>query len=499
MSTLREMVWGAAARLPFADRFAGARAVARREVVANLLSLRLLVVGLLLGLAIVGGSVGISATFSMMADFSGGQDPNYVFFPHAFETNASGNFSFGAVVFSSDAWGRPHAGFEVQLATMDMGPGGPRPGAGPAYQIVARSTTDADGFARFSNLTAGLYSVGYTPATGGFQAADTLYFDAFGAMPVSVAMRQFDLGQNGSNGDVLLHVAASGGTPLAGAEVLVNGSASATTDARGYAHLQLPPGSYNVTVRSGSNELTLFTYVSEAGPSPFDLGPDFILYAVATGFVPFIVPIATIAVAHDAIARERANGSIDFILSRPATRKGVLLGKFIGSTTALLVPVFATVTLGALAIGAISGSPVTGAFLGAILVAVTLYVASYTLLLLILSTLAKTTGTAIMFGVLLWVLYNVMWNIVVYFVTYLAGLSPSDPAYYSTQATIGLFNLNSLYSALVGTAYPGGGANPFEPTGVEVIPAWAPGLASVVWLVGLLALALYVFERRAAE
>jgi ABC-type transport system involved in multi-copper enzyme maturation permease subunit len=487
-------LWNAIAKLPFADRFEGARAVARREFGMNLKSFRMIVVALLMGVAIVGGSAGISA-------FAGGGsvDTANVFFAHPVSPPAV-NGTYSLAVFASDVFGAPHTDYVVVLAVEDTSDALTRGPGQPNYKPIANATTDASGFVRFDSLSARLYLIGHRGRNGGFLAGSPAN-PAFGELgaPFSLALGQYDLDQNGSNGHLTLHATQWDGTPLAGATVLREGTAIASLDAHGFTKVVLPPGAQNISVTLGNESLVRRVAVREPAPTALEQGTDFIMLLVASAFVPFIVPIATIAVAHDAIAREKANGSIDFILSRPATRRGMLLGKFLGSTAALLVPVYVTLLLGALLIGALSGSAVTGSFLGAIFMAVTIYVASFALLLLILSTLAKTTGTAIMFGVLLWMVYNVLWNVVTFLVTRAAGLSPASPGYANFVAYTGLFNLNDLYSAVVTAAYPGTSALANAATGSGVLPSWAPLAAAIVWLAVLFFAALEVFERKAAE
>jgi ABC-2 type transport system permease protein len=495
LSGALDPLWNAIAKLPFADRFEGARAVARREFGMNLKSFRMIVVALLMGVAIVGGSAGISA-------FAGGGsvDTTNVFSVHFVSPPAS-NGTYSLVIFASDVFGVPHVDYTVALAVENTsGAFGGGPGQPSDYNEVATATTDASGLVRFDNLSAPTYTVGYHGRGGRFIAsAAALPSPSDVGAPFSLVLHQYDLDQNGSNGHLTLHATHWDGTPLAGAAVLREGRPLANLDAHGFAKVVLPPGAQNISITLGNESLIRRVTVREPAPTALQQGTDFIMLLVASAFVPFIVPIATIAVAHDAIAREKANGSIDFILSRPATRRGVLLGKFLGSTAALLVPVYVTLLLGALLIGALSSSAVTGSFLGAIFLAVTIYVASFALLLLILSTLAKTTGTAIMFGVLLWMVYNVLWNIVIFLVTRAAGLGPASPGYASVVAYTGLFNLNDLYSAVVTAAYPGISALANAATGSGTLPSWAPLAAAIIWLVGLFFAALEVFERKAAE
>lgn len=501
MSGPFDAIAGLLAKLPFADRFEGARAVSRRELISNLKSIRMIVITALMGLAIVGGSFGITGAAS-----SGGANTANVFFAHPVLPFNNGTYSIE--VFAADAYGRPHHPFTVVLADLVFsteGGGGFGPpgsgGGGVSYKPIAEAQTDAAGWARFDGLRAVAYGLGINNSrTEQFEIIDFFTMAPAPGNDFHIALHQFDLGQNGSNGHIVMQAAAFDGTPMGGAQVRVDGVGVGALDAQGYGHFIIGPGaSRNITVQSASLSAFEVVAVREPNPTAIQRGPDFILYIVAAALIPVFVPIATIAIAHDAIAREKANGSIDFILSRPATRKGLLLGKLIGSTGALLVPVYITILLGAMVIGGVSGQAFSWSFLAAIYLAVTIYVASYSLLLLMLSTLAKTTGTAIMFGVLLWVLYNLLWNLVVFLVTSAAGLSVASPDYAAVQAYIGLFNLNDLYSQVVGSAYPGAFAAVLGGSGGEILPSWAPLAAALAWLVGLFVVALQVFERKVAE
>ena len=474
------------AKIPGADRFEGARAVAIREVLSNIKSLRMLVVTILLGLALIGGAAGISAFAG-----SGGPDTSEAWFVHAAYPNGL-NGSKSVVVFFADAFGTPHAGQAVVIFTAEGTPG---PGGGVTANVVDEKTTDANGLVRFDGLTGNSYMVGTRETRG---IATKGFVDLSGPIPeIDIASYQYDLGRNGSQADFILHAVSANGSIQAGADILVNGTPAATTDARGYAHLVLEPGMWNITVRSPAGEAPRFAQVGEPAPSILAQGGDLVLYIVAVVFIPLILPIVTIAVAHDAIARERAQGSLDFVLSRPTTRYGILLGKFVGAMVALLIPVLGMLAIGALVISSMSGSPVTAGFFGGVVAGLILYMAAYTLLLLILSTLAKTTGTAVMFGVLLWLMFGILWNIVLFLVTGAAGLNQSDRAFYEVQIYTGLFNPNSLYTAVVSAAFPLGGTNPFEFNGQEVLAWWVPPVAAIVWVAVLFVVALVVFDRRA--
>ncbi|THE63854.1 nitrite reductase [Salinadaptatus halalkaliphilus] len=69
-----------------------------------------------------------------------------------------------------------------------------------------------------------------------------------------------------------------------------------------------------------------------------ELGPD-----MTIGFVQhsaaFVLPLAAIALGYRAIVGDRSSGSLRFVLGLPLTRRDVLLGKLVGRTVGIAIPV----------------------------------------------------------------------------------------------------------------------------------------------------------------
>ena len=144
-------------------------------------------------------------------------------------------------------------------------------------------------------------------------------------------------------------------------------------------------------------------------------------------------------------------------------------------------------------ITAVSGKGPTGGNAAAFLGASLLLIAFYGLIQLIFSSFAKTSATAVLFEVLVWLLFNLLYSIVTILV---AGvLFGSDPAgYFRFMQVSGLGNPTSICSMLVSLAAP----TILQGTGTALDPA-LPAAAAVVWFVILLVLALWTFQRKAAE
>lgn len=71
-----------------------------------------------------------------------------------------------------------------------------------------------------------------------------------------------------------------------------------------------------------------------------------ISFAVFQHPVGALVPLAAILIAYRSIAGERATGSIKFAVGFPQTRRDVLIGKVVGQTAALSVPLVAAFVVG---------------------------------------------------------------------------------------------------------------------------------------------------------
>lgn len=141
--------------------------------------------------------------------------------------------------------------------------------------------------------------------------------------------------------------------------------------------------------------------------------------AQSTGFLiaamVFVVllfgPAIAVFSTSDAIVAERTARTLDALLSRPVTRRGLALGKFLGRGIHLVLVAAVGVLLGA----AFFATRV-GLELGAILsfaALVGLLFLVYAALALVVSSLAKTPATATSYSVVIWLTFYVLWGFIV--------------------------------------------------------------------------------------
>lgn len=452
----------------FLNFFRGLPQVALQEFLTNIKSVRLLVMVGVLALAVVGGAYGLSG------GTGGGNIPPLVVSAHP---SYGTNDSHVGTVFVSDAFGHPRPGLNVLVA---VSPGSP--------SDLGRAVTDATGFVRFP---LGNRTEVYVEAELGTVSVGTFILWSPSPVNFTWAVDQFDYDNDGLPEALGVHVLDRSGDP-ASARLSLNGTYVRDVDARGYGRLTLPPGMSNVTIEVAGEAQTFPLFVTEPPFSfRFDT-PDATLFILSAFFLYLIVPIFAIVVTFDAVSKERVQGTLDLLLSRPVSRSGVLLGKFLGSFSAVAFPVTLVNLVGLGVITATSGESPTGGLVAVFLGSTLLLIAFYVLLQLIFSTLAKTSGTAILFGVLVWLLFNILYAVL----TAAIGAFISDPSARAQLDTYaGLGNPSSIYQQLVSLYAP---RNLTDFFGGTVLGGDVLGAAAAIWFVVLLVLALWVFERKAA-
>ena len=456
--------------MKFLEFFRGMPQVFVQEFMGNLKSVRFVIMALVAALVIVGGAFGISG---FIGGFTG--TPPLVVWGHPATDAASGEHI--AVAWVADPFGGPLADRTVTFGDVLNG------------TTIGTVSTDGAGFARLN--VGSISSVSAGVRLGTFESNTGIAWEFLPPFNFTVLSSQSDLDGDGAFDDLSLHALNLTGDLVPGT-VRVNGTVAGNLDSRGFILLELPPGVSNVSLVIGGEAYEITAYVPEDGGAAFLSGPDFVLLLISA-FSSLIVSIFAIVISFDAVSKERIQGTMDLLLSRPASRTGVLLGKFLASFAAVAVPVTLVNLAGIAAISAASGRGPTGSFAAAFVGYSLLLIVYYVLLQLALSTLAKTSGTAVLFGILIWLLLNILYNIVTFVLA--ALLSAGDPAaQFRIAQYAALGNPSGIVSALISLAAPSG----LTPIGGTALDAVTLGAGAVIWLVFLLVLALWVFEKKAA-
>lgn len=195
----------------------------------------------------------------------------------------------------------------------------------------------------------------------------------------------------------------------------------------------------------------------------------------------FFAPVIAIFSTVDAVVGERATHTLDLLLTRPTTRRGLALGKLLGRAAHLALVALVAVAAGLLLIAASAGLALADALSLAVLVA--LLCAVWASVALLLSSLARTPTSALVAGFVVWLTFYPFWGFVQagFDRVGLGGLPP-------------LLNPNTLFL---------GAASEVLPSLAPVLTRLTEGLPQGAGLVALLAylgtaagLAVEVFHRQ---
>lgn len=242
--------------------------------------------------------------------------------------------------------------------------------------------------------------------------------------------------------------------------------------------------------------LSLFTLSSGSIPS-------------FTSFIGLLGPFVGLTLGFDAINSERAEGTLNRLVSQPVYRDAVINGKFLAGATIIFMMVFSMgILTGAVGLWVI-GIPPEGEEVGRILVFLlftAVYICFWLALSILFSVLCRHAATSAMLGIALWIFFALFMSLVV---SILMGiLYPTEEMYtmsavmdyYECQANLNRLSPYYLYSEAVSTIM-----NPSVRTTNVIMPQQLSGAISgylslgqsllLVWphLTGLLALTAVMF------
>ena len=156
----------------------------------------------------------------------------------------------------------------------------------------------------------------------------------------------------------------------------------------------------------------------------------------AAGLITFVrsattmfVPIIALLAGYRSVAGERKDGSIRLLLSMPVTRRDMVLGKLLGRTGVVVVPILvAYVVAAVLALVQIGGFDYVQFLLFGLVTAV--YALAYVSVAVGISAWSRTTAVALAGTLSFWVLFQFAWGIIGFallFATSGGGFPSFDP------------------------------------------------------------------------
>ncbi|WP_436936076.1 ABC transporter permease [Halovenus marina] len=154
--------------------------------------------------------------------------------------------------------------------------------------------------------------------------------------------------------------------------------------------------------------------ISGEDPTALDL-----VFFIASSLGLF-VSIVAIVVCYRAIAGERESGSIKLLLALPHTRRDVVLGKLVGRTAVIAVPVVVSLVIGLVAGGLMLGDIAPVATILFCLVAL-LFALTYVSIMVGFSAVSESTTRAAALSIGFFIVVEFLWDVVVLGLAYVAN------------------------------------------------------------------------------
>ena len=232
-----------------------------------------------------------------------------------------------------------------------------------------------------------------------------------------------------------------------------------------------------------------------SGGDPTALGLIFFVAGAIGTFVSF----AAIITCYKALAGERESGSMKVLLSLPHTRRDVVLGKLIGRTAVLAVPIVIALVLGiVLGMGLLGDlAPVATVLLGVVGL---LFALTYAGIMVGISATTGSTSRAAALAIGFLFVFEFLWDVVVLGIVYVANglVLPTagfpDWTYPLTQVPPSNAFVTTLVAVIPDApAAAAGGQNPAQIDAFFGTP-WIGLLALVLWTVVPIALGFWRFQ-----
>jgi ABC-type transport system involved in multi-copper enzyme maturation permease subunit len=489
--------------------------VAEKETRANLLSPRFLALAVVLLLAVIAGVYQIAPGMGIQPTPPTRLVYGLTYYP-------SLNTSEPAMgVFTATPEGKPSPGVKVNLMNVTQSAG-----SGSRY-VLETVLTNSSGWARFERLREFhpneqlLLSLADEPGSSYSTAATTSSFPGILQDLGRLNVRTFSFGTAREGLVLTLLFTNTRGVALIGSDVYIRdrnvgvppGSppettpiggwarfSNGTTDSNGYYYRQEPlaPGEYVVRVAKGTLNATAIVSAPR-GADRFGPGPDGVMALVGFLFVPLIVPLMALMLAYDAIAKERVEGSLDLLLSKPISRTSVALGKLTGVFASAALPVLLAFLSSAAILWVRTGQKPTGYFLFALLGETFYLVLAYTLVFLVISALVKNPGSALLLSVLVYLLFTVFWDVIGYVLAAVIA-PPGTSGWYRAIVALAMLSPSGVYleflshsgSGLLGALLGVGGGSGGVPD------TWLT-LSAASWLAIPLGVLLWALKYRVTE
>lgn len=209
--------------------------------------------------------------------------------------------------------------------------------------------------------------------------------------------------------------------------------------------------------------------------------------------VEYLIPIIALMLGYATIVGEIEKGSMNLLLSYPVSREEVLLGKFIGLLSVIIMAILLGFGVGGLII-AINASINLKEYL-IFMFASILLAASYVSISMMFSSLLKRRSTAIGAAIFIWFLFAMIWNMILFgllVMTHGMNLKQAPDWYYASN----ILNPIQAFSILIFVNIPSLKNLPGGLSFPSFYNSWTSTLILLIWTFIPLILSMYFFRNR---
>lgn len=237
--------------------------------------------------------------------------------------------------------------------------------------------------------------------------------------------------------------------------------------------------------------VSYFAGVLNGGPAGFQ--PLSVTVSSMLKIVTTLIPLLALMLGYAAVVGEKEQGSIQLLLSMPVTRREVLLGKFLGLGSVLVIAILAGLGLaGAIVVVSAGAADLLGYVL--FVLGTILFALAFLSVALLLSTLMKKRSSSLAMAVFLWIFFAMIFSLVLLGLYVATGgvfdpLSGRTPVYPDWYHVLRLVSPPEAFSLFAGYVFGGAGLP-------SMISAPVAALSLGLWTAGPFGLALWAFRRR---
>lgn len=406
---------------------------------------------------------------------------------------------YNLLAYSFNTYGQPVQGTSFNV-TMGTSTG----------RSMGTATTNSSGLAQWSIQTGGAAYINYTLRVNGNmmgQGRNPLEYSTpigevgfLGQQSLSLVTDP----SNSSQMDVVFFYEGPNGTLPTGYGVYYNFSSSYNggqtfeSDMTLLGHptgyvsdFKLPPMSakYNtisVAAFDSNGNVVTESINSYGGATYTPPSPTALFSALASSILALVVPLMAILVAYNAYGKDKTNGVLDSVLTRPVTRRGLGLSRYLSIVLSMVIALAVTIGVMALISQVLLGATFPLDFAAYAFGGLAVEAAAFVGIMMLAAHLIKSNGGLIGTGIVLWIVLDFAWGIFILVAALALHIQIGSGDYLGLTVRSGFFNPAQFYG-LVGqylngvTSATGGSGVPISPAAYGLTPLTL-GAAAVLWI-----------------